>query len=213
MATCVDQILAVLLHPGTPARYRSQGMRLSVRWLSCLAGAGPTSPHTAKAIGHFSAARFDRVRQPGQAGTTPMPGRDDGPAELDQATLLTELLDEILQTSEYSDATRAFERFLYLHELWVRQYLAELYPSSCETLPKSPLGTAIERLSSVDLNELFAAEQPETFGLSSRRSSTRSLPGPPNYEEALKRLDPITTSLSSQLGRSHRCRDAAYPHH
>ena len=133
-----------------------------------------------------------------------MPGRDDGPAELDQATLLTELLDEILQTSEDSDATRAFERFLYLHELWVRQYLAELYPSSCETLPKSPLGTemsrhfsivhaaAIERQSSGDINELFAVEQQETFGLSSRRSSTRSSPGPPNYEEALKRLDNST---------------------
>ena len=192
MAACMDQILSVLLHPGTPARHRSHGMRLSVRWLSCLAGAGPTSPHTAKAIVHFSAARFDRVRQPGHEEMTPMPGRDDGPAELDQAALLTELLDEILQTSEDSDTTQAFERFLYLHELWIRQYLSELYPSSCETLPKSPLGTVIARQSSVDINELFALECQETVGLNSRRSSTQSSPGPPSYEEALERLDNST---------------------
>lgn len=149
LAPSLGQLLGSMLHHESPSKCRVLAIRAAVRWLGCAAGLLDPPGFTQTAVSHFSSARMDTISK--SIKYKPVGRRQKSNPFDDQPLMVAALLQEMLASADTS-----FICFLYLHELWISQYVSELYPASCNVRSKSPLTTPLDRQVSIDMTELFA---------------------------------------------------------
>eukprot|EP00041_Stephanoeca_diplocostata_P038956 m.1572786 g.1572786 ORF g.1572786 m.1572786 type:complete len:2487 (+) comp25302_c0_seq39:239-7699(+) len=155
--SAIDTIIGDLLHPENYLRFRKVGVRLTVMWIisqgksvstaalnrfSKLANIGSDGAH--ENVDDFENSHrrplladpsFSHSSQDKDSRSSSSPA-DDGYSECelsDRAWLLHALLTEITDSSlqDNTDAAEGTSTWLFLHDLWIRQCLTNVFPKLC----------------------------------------------------------------------------------